>query len=91
MMAPSWLLPYDASVTVKSMAKHMAIKKCLHNPNKTKQNTIKHVADIWGSFCSEELALIIAWIRNYIHYNVWDEIAYLCPTVNGPVVKRGNG
>ena len=33
------------------------------------------------------LALIPAWMRNYIHYNVWDEITYPFPNFNGATVE----
>ena len=28
-----------------------------------------------------------AWVSNYIHYNVWDEITYLLPNFNGETVE----
>ena len=34
------------------------------------------LVDIWGPFYQHGLTLIPAWISNYIHYNVWDEVTY---------------
>ena len=33
----------------------------------------------WGPFYWHELTLITAWISNYIHYKMWDDITYLFP------------
>ena len=33
------------------------------------------------------LTLIPAWISNYTHYNVWDEITYLFLNFNGATVE----
>ena len=30
----------------------------------------------WAPFYLHGLTLISAWISNYIHYNIWDEITY---------------
>ena len=37
------------------------------------------LSDPWGPFYQHGLNLIPAWISNYIHYNVWDEIRYSFP------------
>ena len=34
---------------------------------------------------------IPAWINNYIHYKVWDEITYPFPNFNSIAVEVGNG
>ena len=44
-----------------------------------------------GSFYYHGLTLIPAWISNYIHYNVWDEITYPFLNFNGCTLKLRNG
>ena len=41
---------------------------------------------IWDHFYQHDLTLIPAWISNYSHYNVWDEIIYPFPNFNGCTV-----
>ena len=41
----------------------------------------------WGPFYWHGLTLIPAWISNYIHYKVWDEITYPFPNANGGTVE----
>ena len=41
----------------------------------------------WGPFYWHSLTLIPAWISNYIHYKVWDEITYPFPNFNGVTVE----
>ena len=41
----------------------------------------------WGPFYKHGLTLIPAWISNYIHYNVWDEITYPFLNFNGATVE----
>ena len=38
--------------------------------------------DISCIFYEHEYTFIPAWISNFIHYKVWDEIAYLFPRFN---------
>ena len=33
------------------------------------------------------LTLILTWISNYIHYEVWDEVTYQFPDFNGATVE----
>ena len=40
-----------------------------------------------GPLYEHRLTLISAWISNYFHYNVWDEITYLFPNFNGCTVE----
>ena len=40
-----------------------------------------------GPFYEHGLTLIPAWISNYIHYNVWDEITYPFLNFNGVTVE----
>ena len=40
-----------------------------------------------GPFYYHGLTLIPAWISNYIHYNVWDEITYPFLNFNGATVE----
>ena len=40
-----------------------------------------------GPFYQHGLTLIPAWISNYIHYNVWDEITYPFLNFNGATVE----
>ena len=40
-----------------------------------------------GHFYKRGLTLIPAWISNYIHYNVWDEITYPFLNFNGATVE----
>ena len=42
---------------------------------------------IWAPFYKHGLALILAWIRNYIHYKMWDEITYPFLNFNGATVE----
>ena len=41
----------------------------------------------WGLFYWHGLTLIPAWISNYIHYEVWDEITYPFLNFNGATVE----
>ena len=43
--------------------------------------------NIWAPFYYHGLTLIPAWISNYIHYNVWDEITYPILNFNGATVE----
>ena len=52
------------------------LRKCLH---------IEMVA--WGPFYEHGLTLIPAWISNYIHYKVRDEITYPFLNFNGATVE----
>ena len=40
-----------------------------------------------GHFYLHGLTLIPAWISNYIHYKVWDEITYPFLNFNGATVE----
>ena len=40
-----------------------------------------------GPFYWHDLTLIPAWISNYIHYKVWDEITYPFLNFNGATVE----
>ena len=40
-----------------------------------------------AAFTKNGLTLIPAWISNYIHYNVWDEITYPFLNFNGATVE----
>ena len=40
-----------------------------------------------GPFYKHGLTLIPAWISNYIHYNMWDEITYPFLNFNGATVE----
>ena len=39
-----------------------------------------------GPFYKHSLTLIPAWVSNYIHYEVWDEITYTFLNFNGTTV-----
>ena len=43
--------------------------------------------DTWARFYLHGLTLIPAWISNYTHYNVWDEITYPFLNFNGATVE----
>ena len=43
--------------------------------------------DTLGPFYLRELTLIPAWMINYIHYKVWDEITYPFPNFNDATVE----
>ena len=43
--------------------------------------------DTWDLVYWHGWTLILAWISNYIHYNVWDEITYPLPNFNGGTVE----
>ena len=48
----------------------------------------------WCPFYKHKLTLIAAWVNNYIHYQVWDEITYPIPKLDGCTtvpLKFGNG
>ena len=45
----------------------------------------------WGPFYWHGLILILAWLNEYIHYNVWDEITYPFPHLSGRTVEDCNG
>ena len=49
----------------------------------------KFYLDISGPFYWQRLTLILAWINNYIHCKVWDEISF--PNFSGTNVEFGNG
>ena len=40
-----------------------------------------------GPFYLHRLILIPTWISNYIQYEVWDEITYPFPKLNGTTVE----
>ena len=42
---------------------------------------------IQGPFYYHGLTLILAWISNYTHYKVWDEITYPFLHFNGATVE----
>ena len=42
---------------------------------------------ISGPFYYHGLTLISAWISNYTHYGVWDEITYPFLNFNGAIVE----
>ena len=46
-----------------------------------------HALDTWGPFYKHGLTLILAWISNYILYNVWDEINYPFLNCNGATIE----
>ena len=46
-----------------------------------------HSYDGRGPFYSHGLTSTLAWIRNYIYYNVWYEITYPFPNFNGCTVE----
>ena len=45
------------------------------------------LASLRGPFLLTCLTLILAWISNFIHYNVWDVITYPFPNLNGCTVE----
>ena len=42
---------------------------------------------IWGPFYKRKFTLIPAWISNYIHHKVWDEITHPFLNFNGATVE----
>ena len=60
------------------------------NRNKTHQSA-NHLHKSRGPFYLYGLTLILSWISNYIHYNVWEEIIYQFPNFNGCTVEVWNG
>ena len=50
-------------------------------------NELMHPSHIIGPFYLHGLTLIPAWISNYTHYNVWDEITYPFLNFNGATVE----
>ena len=47
--------------------------------------------DTSGPFNLHGLTLIPAWISNYIHYKVWDEITFPFLNLNGATVEFNTG
>ena len=45
------------------------------------------IGNSWVPFYEHGLTLIPAWISNYIHYKVWDEITYPFLNFNGATVE----
>ena len=43
--------------------------------------------DTRSPFYQHDLTLIPAFISNYIHYNVWDEITYVFLNFNGATIE----
>ena len=41
----------------------------------------------WASFYYYGLTLIPAWISNYVHFKMWDEITYPFLNFNGTTIK----
>ena len=41
----------------------------------------------WVPFYQHGLTIIPAWVNNYIHYKVWDELTYPFPNLNGTTVE----
>ena len=54
---------------------------------------IEHMEHLetWGLFYKYVLPLISAWISNYIHYKVRDEITYSFVDFNGATVEVQDG
>ena len=64
-------------VILKTTNTHL---RCLRFDNKlTRRQHIKYIS---GALYQCGLTLILAWISNYIHHNVWDDIAYPFPNFN---------
>ena len=42
----------------------------------------------WTQKITVAISIILAWISNYIHYTMWDEITYKFPNIAAP--KFGN-
>ena len=61
---------------INEVAIHHGILSCAHI-----------IIDIFGRFYKHGWTLIVAWISNYIHYKVWDEIIYPFLNFNGATVE----
>ena len=59
-------------------------------PTQIEQNLYIDMAP-WGPFYKHGLTLISAWMGNYIHYIMWDEIIHPSPNFNGETIKDWEG
>ena len=69
---------YSADCNIKYISSK-SLSKSFKMPNQI----LQHLTAPMGPFYFYRLTLIPAWIGNYIHYPVLDEIIYLLPTFNG--------
>ena len=51
------------------------------------QQSTNCVHDSWAPFYKHGLTLLPAWISDYIHYTVWDEMTYSFLNFNGATVE----
>ena len=49
--------------------------------------TEANLTDIFDKMQPKDLTLILIWISNYNHYNMWDEIIYPFPNFNSVTVE----
>ena len=52
-----------------------------------KCNRIEHRKNVWDPFYWHGFTLLSAWISNYIHYKMWDEITHPFPNFNSANVE----
>ena len=75
---------------ILSLAVHTSIKVKIHTFTwlvKWPDFTDADESIVWDPFYYHGLTLIPAWISNYIHYKVWDEITYPFINFNGATVE----
>ena len=75
-----WLTHWDmgAIICVIELCHHWQHRTCKSHSSQQKTSS--------GPFYQHGLTLISAWMSNYIHHKVWDEIAYVFLNVNGATV-----
>ena len=68
-------------ILLYGLRENISVKEC-----ETDTHILIH-ANISGPFYQHGLTLIPAWISNYIHYKVWDELTYPFLNFNGCTVE----
>ena len=71
---------------------HTALKYCLYDSlNHIRQGCFIVAGAViclscWDPVYEHGLTVILAWISNYIHYKIWNEVTYLFANFNGATV-----
>ena len=85
---PSWMTSFaEPEMRSSKMAAGSGRAAILHLPlNRDRKKYPILLAPIWHKY-PRLLTLIPAWISNYIHYKVWDEITYPFLNFNGCTIE----
>ena len=78
---------YSLTLLLSKVSYPYTDPKIFHHRNYRCHNTQRSLVLIRDSFTNMVWLLIPAWISDYIHYNVWEEITYPFPNFNGCTVE----